>query len=173
MLKVKWDTYVTTGVPTCELPANAPVNPNRVLLPTGSASAPAERTTIHVYSAELQNSGPKAIEALLWDFIFTDAADSAELGRHTLASVQTINPNRKKTVEFRTTAAPPRLVSAGSLQKDQRSPFTNSVKILCLKFVDGSVWQEPTARRACQDLQRWIAVRKTGGSRVEDLPFKK
>lgn len=68
---------------------------------------------MYVYSVELSNSGRKAIQALAWDFIFTDATNKTELSRHSLANLQKISVNEKKTLRFTTQASPPMIVSAG------------------------------------------------------------
>lgn len=168
VLKVKWETFVTTGVATSGLPANAEVNQNRLLMPGQNVSAPVSQTRMYVYSMELSNNGRKAIQALAWDFIFTDATNKTELSRHSLANLQKISVNEKKTLRFTTQASPPRIVSAGGLEK----PFTQIVNIQCLLFTDGSVWEQPKSNEACKNLRRWIERRKKSRSGVEDLPFK-
>ena len=170
--KIKWETFVTTGVPTSGLPANAEVNQNRLLMPGQNVSAAVVQTRMYVYSVELINNGPKAIQALAWDFIFTDAANKTELGRHSLASLQKINIKEKKTVRFTTQASPPRIVSVSGLEKDKASPFTESANIQCLLFTDGSVWEHPKSSRACENLRRWIERRKKARPGIEDLPLK-
>ncbi len=107
-----------------------------------------------------------------WDFIFTDAANNTELKRQSLANRQKIDVNQKKTLRFTTQAAPPKIVSVGGLEKDKRSPFTQSASIRCLLFADGSVWEQPKLKGACGELQQWIARRKKVRPGVEDLPLK-
>ena len=173
VLKVKWDTFVTTGVASSGVSTNAQVNQNRFLLPGQNISGTLEQTRMYVYSMELSNHGPKVIKAVAWDFIFTDAANHKELARHSLANLQQITVNEKKTLRFTTQATPPKLVSVGGLEKDQRRPFTESVNIQCLLFADNSVWEQPKSRGgACDDLQRWIVRRKKAPPGIEDLPFK-
>ncbi|MGZ8843577.1 MAG: hypothetical protein ACXW18_07935 [Pyrinomonadaceae bacterium] len=172
VLKVKWETFVTTGVATSGLPANAEVNQNRLLMPGQNVSAPVSQTRMYVYSVELSNNGRKTIQALAWDFIFTDATNKTELSRHSLANLQKISVNGKKTLRFTTQASPPRIVSAGGLEKDKNSTFTKTVNIQCLLFTDGSVWEQPKSNEACKNLRGWIERRKKSRSGVEDLPFK-
>lgn len=109
---------------------------------------------------ELTNHGAKPIRALAWDFIFIDTANDTELKRQSLANLQKIDVNQKKTLRFTTQGAPPKIVSVGGLKKDQRSPFIESVSIRCLLFTDGTFWEQPKLKGACLELQQWIARRK-------------
>jgi len=171
ILKVKWETYTNVTTADGSL-TTSPDNPNRLPLPGQSTTTTVVRTQLYVYSMELTNNGPKPINALAWDFTFTDAANKTELRRQSLANLQKIDINQKKTLKFTTQAAPPRIVSAAGLEKNQRSPFTQSASIRCLLFTDGSVWEQPKSKGACIELQRWIERRKTARPGVEDLPLK-
>jgi hypothetical protein len=172
-LKVKWDTYTHLGTAASGPLGAAPnTNPNRLPLPTQSTGTMVVQTQLYVYSMELINNGPKPIKALAWDFIFADAANHTELKRQSLANVQKIDTDEKKTLRFTTQSAPPRTVSIGGLEKDRRSPFTLSAKIRCLLFTDGSLWEQPTLKGACLELEQWIARRKKVRPGVEDLPLK-
>lgn len=172
ILKVKWDTFVTTEAPASGVPATAQTNQNRLPVPGQNISAAVQRTTMYVYSMELRNSGPKAIKALAWDFIFTDAANNTELARHSLAALEKINLNQKKTIEFRTAKSPPKRVSAAALEKNKLAPFAQNATVLCLMFFDTSVWEHPKSKGACDDLQQWIARKQKAPRGAEDLPLK-
>ena len=172
-LKVKWETYTHVGTAaSAPLGASPDTNPNRLALPTQSTGTMLVRTQLYVYSMELTNNGPKSIKALAWDFIFADAANHTELKRQSLANVQKIDTDEKKTLRFTTQVAPPRIVTVGGLEKNKRSPFTQSARIRCLLFTDGSVWEQPTLKGACLELEQWIARRKKVRLGVEDLPLK-
>jgi len=172
ILKVKWETF--TNVTTTNGPpaASPDTNPSRLPLPSQGTATTVVRTTLYVYSMELTNNGPKPIKALAWDFIFADAAHKTELKRQSLANLQQIDLNQKKTLRFTTQAAPPKIVSVSGLEKDQRSPFAESASIRCLLFTDGSVWEQPNAKGACIELQQWIERRKKVRPGVEDLPLR-
>lgn len=172
-LKVKWETYthVDTAA-SAPLGASPDTNVNRLPLPTQSTGTMVVRTQLYVYSMELTNNGPKPIKALAWDFIFADAANHTELKQQSLANVQKIGTDEKKTLRFTTQAAPPRIVTVRGLEKDKRSPFTQSARIRCLLFTDDSVWEQPTLKGACLELEQWIARRKKVRPGIEDLPLK-
>lgn len=172
ILKTRWETFTKVSTENGP-PGTAPdPNPNRLPLPTQSTSTTVVRTQLYVYSMELTNNGPKPIKALAWDFVFTDAANSNELKRHSLANLQKIDVNQRKTLRFTTQRAPPKIVSAGGLEKDQRSPFTQNASIRCLLFADGSVWEQPKLKGACTELEQWLERRKKIRPGVEDVPLK-
>lgn len=173
VLKVKWETYTkVTTVANTPLEASPDANPNRLPLLTQGSATTIVRTQLYVYSLELTNSGPKPIKALSWDYIFNDAANNAELKRQSLANLQKIDINQKKTLRFTTQAPPPKIASVAGLEKDQRSPFVQSASIRCLIFTDGSAWEQPKLKGACTELEQWIERRKKVRPGVEDLPLK-
>lgn len=172
IVKVKWEMHAHVSTTDGRPAASSDTNPNRLPLPSQSTTTTIVRTELYVYSMELTNGGPKAIKALAWDFIFADAANKKELMRQSLANLQTIGTNQKKTLRFTTQAAPPKIVSVGGLEKDKRSPFLQSANIRCLLFTDGSVWEQPKSKGACIELQRWIERRKTARPGIEDLPLR-
>jgi len=170
--RVEWETYVNVSTANGPPGTSPDANPNRLPLPTQGATTTIVRTQLYVYLMELTNNGPKAIKALSWDFIFADAANKNELRRQSLANLQTIDTNQKKTIRFTTQAAPPLIATVRGLEKNDRSPFLQSAGIRCLLFTDGSVWEQPKLKDACVELQRWIERRKTVRPGVEDLPLK-
>jgi hypothetical protein len=172
VLNVKLETFVTTGIPTSGLPANVSTNPNGLLLPTQSVANPPPQTRMYVYSMELNNEGLKAIKALAWDFIFTDAANKTEMLRHSLANLHQINLHQKKTLRFTTQASPPKTVSASGLSNGRQTTFDMSVRIKCLLFTDGSSWEQTNSDDACKSLLRWIELRKKHPAGLEDLPLR-
>src|SRR2546421_2657860 len=111
ILKVSWDTFAALDSSATGSVSNAPdSNPNRIALPTQGTATRVVRKQLYVYSMELRNNGPKPIKALAWDFVFTDPINSAELLRHSLANLEKIDLNQKKTVRFTSQAATPKAV---------------------------------------------------------------
>jgi hypothetical protein len=171
--KIRWDSLMAFTEDESSSLKKAPItNPNRLALPTQGTASTLVRTQLYVYSMELTNNGRKPIRAVLWDFIFLDAGNRAAAGRHTLANLQQINLQERKTLRFTARAAPPRVVSAQGLKKDQRSPFVLNISIRCVLFTDGSTWEQPNSSEACKSLLSWIERRKEHRSTVEDLPLK-
>src|SRR5436190_327319 len=75
-------------------------NLNRLPLPTDGSAVKIERTELHVYSMDVNNHGPKAIRALVWDFIFADTTTNKEMLRRSFANVQQIDTGKHKTIKF-------------------------------------------------------------------------
>jgi len=147
-------------------------NPNRLPLPVDGSAVRIERTELHTYSMELSNAGSKPIKALAWDFVFSDLATNAELLRHSLANLQSVDASQKKAVRFTTRLSTPKVVSAGALEKNKTASFGQSAMIQCLVFADGSTWEKPNGiGKPCERLQRWLEQRKKWRPALEDLPF--
>jgi len=108
---------------------------------------------IYVYSAEIFNAGPRDIQALSWDYLFTDPATHDELKRQTGFSVEKIHVNQKKKLRIRTPSSPPKVISAGSMNANGSS-FDEHVLIQCILFADGSFWQNPERKGiSCEKLR--------------------
>jgi hypothetical protein len=168
----KWETFTTLTSSQGSLAGAPDSNPNRLPLPTQSTSTTLVRTQIYVYSIELTNNGAKPIKAIAWNFVFGDPANKTELLVLTLASLQKIDVKQKKTLQFTTHLAPPKVISAAALGKDKLSPFTQTVIIQCVLLIDNSTWEHANENgKACDALRRWIEQRKKWHPGLEDLPL--
>ena len=146
-------------------------NLNRLPLPTDGSAVRIERTELHVYSMDVNNNGPKAIRALVWDFIFADTTTNQEMLRRSFANVQQIDTGKHKTIKFTTQLSPPKIVTAEAL-KNGKTPFLQRAQLQCVQFADGSIWEQAEAiGKPCERLQRWLERRKTWRPGLEDLPF--
>jgi hypothetical protein len=171
--KVKWDSFdALTRADNGPLDKGSSSNPNRLPLPTQGTATTLVRTQFFVYSMEVTNNGPKPIQALTWDFVFLDAGTGAELRHHLLANFKKVSIHDKKILRFTTRAAPPRVVSAGGLEKDLRSPFAVKARVKCLLYTDGSTWEQPHSADGCKSLLSWIELRKKSPAGREDPPVK-
>jgi hypothetical protein len=170
VLNAKWEM---SSRPSAFGPGTSPLgDDNRPALPHLPTVGTSPGTKFYVYSADIRNEGAKAIRAIAWDFVFTDPVTNEELRRHALASLQNIHVHQKKTLHFRTQAAPPPVVNVAALEKDKRTPFNQNVVLECIQFSDGTFWQRPNAKRnPCRSLDRWVARRQKRGPSREDLPI--
>ncbi|HEY0348148.1 MAG TPA: hypothetical protein VGC60_08315 [Pyrinomonadaceae bacterium] len=166
----KLETF--TSVSSAGSIAGAPdSNLNRLPLPTDGSAVRIERTELHVYSMDVNNNGPKAIRALVWDFIFADTTTNKEMLRRSFANVQQIDTGKHKTIKFTTQLSPPKIVTAEAL-KNGKTPFLQRAQLQCVQFADGSIWEQAEAiGKPCERLGRWLERRKTWRPGLEDLPF--
>jgi hypothetical protein len=96
------------------------------------------RKTIYVFKytakATLKNNGPKAIKAISWDYVFTDAKEQKELKRYKLQSKQQILPGETQVLSRDVVLDP---------KDDARHLATGkqSVEITKIEYTDGSAWR--------------------------------
>lgn len=121
--------------------------------PTPKVTETTPPRQIYVYSAEILNAGPGDINALSWDYLFTDPVTHDELKRQTGFSVGKIHLNQKKKLLIRTPSSPPKVISAGSMNVNGSS-FDERVSIQCILFADGSFWENPERKGISCEKQR-------------------
>jgi hypothetical protein len=128
--------------------------PTIVPMPNIASRSPARQ--VYVYSATVVNKEPKAIQAVLWTYSFSDPITHARLKQVTGFSDTKIGVNQKKTLETRTVSSPPKVVNAEAISVTG-SPFEERVSFECVRFADGSFWQAPNARVfTCNSLANWL-----------------
>ncbi|HYE16552.1 MAG TPA: hypothetical protein VD968_19090 [Pyrinomonadaceae bacterium] len=93
------------------------------------------------YKVTVQNNGARAVKAVDWDYVFTDAATGAELGRHQFTSEEKIGPGKKKEFSFFISSPPTQTVSAQSLNKKERDGLAEQVVVVRVLYDDGTAWQ--------------------------------
>ena len=100
-----------------------------------------------IYKATLRNDAGKAIKAVDWDYVFTDAATGEELGRRQFTSEEQIGPGRKKELSFFVPSPPTRRISAHALDRRERDGLAERVEVMRILYEDGSVWLNPGPAR--------------------------
>lgn len=93
------------------------------------------------YKLSVQNTGPKAIKEIDWDYIFRDAATGEELGRREFTSVEKIDPGKRKELSIFVTSPPTQRISVDRLGKRERDGLGEQVIIVRILYDDGSAWQ--------------------------------
>lgn len=131
-----WVHFVFKTKPPASLPNSQTVerSDTHPLLPIDPIPKATETTLprqIYVYSAEILNAGPRDVQALSWDYLFSDPVTHDELKRQTGFSVGKIHINQKKKLLIRTSSSPPKVISAGSLNANGSS-FDERVSIQCM-----------------------------------------
>jgi hypothetical protein len=96
-----------------------------------------------LYKLTVRNDGARAVTAVDWDYVFTDAATREELGRHRFASEERIAPGRKKEFAFFVPSPPTQTISADALNRREREGLAEGVVLVRVLYEDGAVWRRP------------------------------
>jgi hypothetical protein len=144
-----------SGPPRRDNPQADPVDKLRTPSPFPGSPLPnqGKLPDVYVYSLEVKNVGEKKVRGVFWDYVAADQASGAELNRRRFISIQGISPGRVATLSARFPSPPTNLVTAGGLEKDQRSPFTSSAEIRCVLYADDMVWEAGGGDKACAELR--------------------
>jgi len=94
------------------------------------------------YRLWIRNTGEKTIRSIDWDYIFLDPDSNEEVARHQFTSDAKIGSGKEKELSVFILSPPVRITRAQELGKKE-FPFTGSVKIIRIEYVDGSIWQHP------------------------------
>jgi len=105
----------------------------------------------YFYWIKINNSSPRKIRSIAYEYVFADPGSKIELKRYSLSTLMGIGSNQTKWVWSGPADNPPQMVSIAGLQKDKRSPFDERVEIKCLLFTDGTGWRAPDAQAATCD----------------------
>lgn len=96
------------------------------------------RRTVYIFKYEarvtLKNGGAKAIKAVSWEHVFTDAEGGKELRRYRLQSKQQVPPGEARTLS----------AGVGIDPKESTRHITTgkqSVEVTRIEYADGSVWK--------------------------------
>jgi hypothetical protein len=156
----------TEGTPAQPPPAVKQVTPNiparnistsrEISLPPpskGTTQTPPDK--FFYYQVRVKNTGAKRIEALSWDYVFTDPATKKDLDSHSFESFVRIKSNKTSTLVGEAVAPPTKIVTVGGLKKDNRNPFDERVSIRCVLYSDGTLWTNTTiAGNDCTNLRK-------------------
>ena len=96
-----------------------------------------------LYKVTLRNDGARAVKAVEWDYVFTDAATGQVVGLHQFAGEGKIAPGKKKEFSFFIPSPPARTVSADALNSREREGLAEEVVVVRVLYDDGADWQRP------------------------------
>ena len=109
----------------------------------------------YVYSLTVKNVGTKKIRGIYWDYVSSDLASGAELGRRKIINYEGIAPGKVKTLRVEYSSPPTNLVTPEGLGKDERSPFKSTAEIKCVLYRDSTVWHDPSEKEEiCSELRQ-------------------
>lgn len=93
------------------------------------------------YRVTIENKGRKTIQAIHWDYVFSDPETGAESDRHQFYNREKIGPGKKKELSTFDFSPPTRTVNANEADKKIDSQFKSSIVINRIEYTDGSIWQ--------------------------------
>jgi hypothetical protein len=139
-----------------EDPNNDPVDKLRAQSPVPSSPFPdlGKLPYFYVYSLKVKNVGGKKVRGVFWEFVAADRVSGAELNRRRFISRQEISPGEVAALRAESPSAPTNRVTPEGLREDARSPFTSSVEIKCVLYVDATVWEAGGSDKECAELRR-------------------
>ncbi|HEX8853297.1 MAG TPA: hypothetical protein VF754_07410 [Pyrinomonadaceae bacterium] len=100
---------------------------------------------VFAYKVSIRNDSEKVIKAVDWDYLFYDAATGDAAGLHQFTSEEKIGAGKTKQLVFTIPTPPTRTVSAHALNDGERDNLGERVRIVRILYMDGSVWQRPSA----------------------------
>jgi hypothetical protein len=96
---------------------------------------------IYIYKIKVQNTGPKNIKAIDWEYQFLHPDTQEVLGSRRIVSRVKLAPGKTQVVVVRLIQKPTIVVSADQLDKKYRDQFKERVIIHRINYGDGSVWR--------------------------------
>jgi hypothetical protein len=119
------------GLPPLRTPARAP-QPE-----TENGKSP----NIYTYKVKIKNTGEKAIQTLVWDYVFFEAGTEKEVGRLQFLNKTKISPGKTKELSVSSLYPPAETISAAAAGRKTRDQYSEQVIIQSIEYSDGSVWQ--------------------------------
>ena len=95
----------------------------------------------YTYQVKFHNAGEKIIRSVLWEYQFTEIANSKNVTRRRFVCGGEIKPDRHRELEVFTLAGPSDVVSVKSLSKESGSQFRADVIVNRVEYSDGTFWQ--------------------------------
>lgn len=104
-----------------------------------------EVSTKYVYEVKVKNNSDKAIQSLVWDYVFSEPGTEKEIGRRRFISRINIASGKTKNLLVRTAYPPTGAINAKSADKKLREQYAEKIVIQQIQYADGSNWQAPVA----------------------------
>jgi hypothetical protein len=127
--------------------------------------SPSKPVDGYAYRVKVQNTSPKVIEILFWEYQFIDLSDSANVARRQFLCGVNIPANKEKELKAFSVSGPNDVVSVGSLARSE-NPFREKVVINRVEYADGTIWQRKDWRFAEIRLSYKRAVETPWGSEM-------
>ena len=124
-----------------------PNQPTETRLPTVTPrplSVSMARLDTWVYKIKVQNTGPKTIKTIFWEYQFLDPDSNDLMGNRKITSWRlNLLPGKTQVIQYRSTRQPSILVDASKLDRKYSDQFTERVIIHGINYTDGSKWRLP------------------------------
>ncbi len=118
-------------------------------------NAPGRMPVFYVYSLKIRNLGPRAIEAIAWDYVFINATEKTILSGHRFLSYSHIKPAKVVTVQAWQRNRPIGVVQSPATAADQSSSrILERAVIQCVLYKDETTWKNPAGPAEVCDLLR-------------------
>ena len=95
----------------------------------------------YAYRIKVQNSSPKVVEIVFWEYRFVDPANPNLVARRQFLCGVSIPAGKGKDLEGFSLSGPSDVVDVKTLADNTKNPFKEDVLINRLEFSDGSIWQ--------------------------------
>lgn len=127
------------------------IPPERIPDPIPEPEPESENTEIsvrYIYEVKFKNTGEKAIQAIIWDYVFFESGTEKEVGRRRFLSKVNIPAGKTKNLVVRTAFPPTGSINAKNAGKKLRDQFSEQIVIQGIQYADGSQWQAAAAANA-------------------------
>jgi hypothetical protein len=118
-----------------------PPEPRKTRVAFPEAAKQTSSTAIYTYEIKVKNTGEKAIQTFIWDYVFLEPGTEQELGRLRFESKTNIAPGKTRHLVMRTVSPPTGSISAKNAGKKIGEQYSEHVVIQSIQFADGSAWQ--------------------------------
>jgi len=92
------------------------------------------------YRVKLQNLSTKALDKVVWEYQFIDAASNGSPSRRQFLCAVKIGPDKIKEIEAFSVAGPGHVVSVKAAAGAPANPFQEKVVINRVQYGDGTIW---------------------------------
>jgi hypothetical protein len=125
-------------------PSSDPIDKRSAELERAANKTPAPKnspTDGYTYQAKILNSSAKTVQAVFWEFQFTEKAEPANVTRRQFVCRAHVKPERTASLEVFSRNGPSSVVSINTLKKNANEAFEGVVIINRVEYEDGTEWQ--------------------------------
>lgn len=118
------------------------------------------------YRIKVQNTSPKVIEILFWEYQFRESSNPTAVTRRQFLCGIKIRPEKNAEVQAFSLSGPSDVINVATLAKKSGNPFEEKVVINRVEYADGSIWQRKDWRLSDVKLGYERALRTPWGSEM-------
>ncbi|HEY6045859.1 MAG TPA: hypothetical protein VIU65_04605 [Pyrinomonadaceae bacterium] len=125
-------------------PSSDPIDKRSAELERAANKTPGPKISAndgYTYQAKIQNSSTKTVQAVFWEFQFTEKAEPANVTRRQFVCRARLKPEKSGSLEVFSRNGPSSIVSVSALQKNANEAFEGVVIINRVEYEDGTAWQ--------------------------------